>query len=173
MLDKIIVRNAELGDVENLTVLKQQVWISTYAVDGIRTEFSSYVLSAFTPDNIKRILLSNDYLTLVAEQDNHIVGCVEMNLHPENSIAEVKGMPEITVLYVLERFCGMGVGQKLLNTAFDLLKDKGYASAWLSVLYSNERALKFYNKNGFKDVGEIFFEMDGNKYENRVMMRNL
>lgn len=168
-----IIRKAELKDAENLTVLKQQVWIATYAVEGIRTEFSSYVLSAFTTENIKKTMLDSDYVTLVAEIDNHIIGCVEVKLHPEVVIIAVKDLPEITVLYVLERFCGLGIGQKLMNAAFDVVKEKGFTSTWLSVLYSNERALNFYRKNYFEDVDKIYFEMGGNRYENRVMLRNL
>ncbi len=114
--------------------------------------------------------MDSDCITLVAEQDNHLIGCVEIKLHPENTIAEVKDFPEITALYVLERFCGEGMGKELLNATIDILREKGYTSTWLSVLYSNERALKFYYKNGFKDVGRIYFEMDGNKYENRVLL---
>ena len=167
----IAIREAEPRDIENLVVLKQQVWIATYAVGGIRTEFSGYVLSTFVKKNVKSTLLDNDCLTLVAEQNNHLIGCIEIQLHPENAIPEVKGSPEITVVYVLERFCGMGVGQELLEHAFDVLKKKSYTSAWLSVLYSNARALKFYSRNHFKDVGKLYFEMDGNKYENRVLLK--
>lgn len=165
---EMIIRKVELGDVENLTVLKQQVWIATYAVEGIRTELSSYVLSVFTVANQRKLLLDNNVVLFVAEINSHIVGCVEVKLYSGDAIAE--GLPEITVLYVLERFCGRGVGQKLLETAFNLLREKGYTSTWLSVLHTNKKALKFYDKNGFKDIGKIYFEMDGNKYENRVLL---
>lgn len=171
MRNKLVIRKAELKDIENLTVLKQQVWIATYAVEGIRAEFANYVLSAFTTDNVQKLLLDSDTVVLVAEINNHIIGCVEVKLHPEDVIAEVEGVPEITVLYILERFCGNGVGQKLLEAALNLLSEKGYTSTWLSVLHTNERALRFYDKNSFKDVGKIYFEMDGNKYENRVLLR--
>jgi len=77
---EVLIRAAEISDVNNLTVLKQQVWIATYAVEGIRTEFSTYVLSEFTSDKLLETILDKNKILLIAEIDNHLVGCVEVNL---------------------------------------------------------------------------------------------
>ncbi|MDR0659308.1 MAG: GNAT family N-acetyltransferase [Prevotellaceae bacterium] len=156
-MNNLAIRRSEIKDVENLTVLKQRVWIATYAVEGIRTEFSSYVLSPFTTESIRNLLLSQDMISLVAEVGNHIIGCVEIKLYPTTAIPEVMTILEITVLYVLERFCRRGIGQKLLNAACGFLREKQYPSVWLSVLHTNERALSFYRKNCFEDIGKIYF----------------
>lgn len=170
-MDNITIRKATVGDTNNLTVLKQQVWIATYATEGIRTEFSTYVLTTYTPRNVSKQLRSNHVITLVAEYNRHLIGCIEVDLQPNNAPSEVYEFPEITVLYVLERFCGMKVGEKLLIEAMSILRSKGYSQTWLSVLHSNSRALRFYQKHLFTDVGTLYFEMDGNRYENRIMQR--
>ncbi|PKP34906.1 MAG: GNAT family N-acetyltransferase, partial [Bacteroidetes bacterium HGW-Bacteroidetes-15] len=81
-----------------------------------------------------------------------------------------KNFPEISVLYVLERFCGRGIGKLLLNETISSLKNINNKGVWLSVYHKNQKAINFYNKNGFKDIGKIYFEMSGNSYENRIMM---
>jgi len=168
-MNNVIIRKATLNDALNLVVLKQQVWIATYATEGIRTEFSNYVLSEFTPEKIKQSILSSSKITFIAEIDNHIVGCVEIDYSTKCESSLIT-YPEITVLYVLECFCGKGIGKSLLNEAFLELKETGYTGAWLTVYYKNFRAITFYNKIGFKEHGSTFFEMEGNLYENKIMV---
>jgi len=170
---EVLIRAAEISDVNNLTVLKQQVWIATYAVEGIRTEFSTYVLSEFTSDKLLETILDKNKILLIAEIDNHLVGCVEVNLRCDCPVDLVQDQPEIAVLYVLERYTGVGIGLKLLTEALSELKEKDFKAAWLTVYHKNERALKFYTKNNFRIVGITSFEMDGNQYENKVMMVDL
>lgn len=166
---KINIRKAELKDTANLAVLKQQVWIATYATEGIRTEFSDYVLSQFTKEKERELIENPDKLIFVAEIDNHIIACVELALDTKCSIPEITS-PEITVLYVLERFCGKNIGKMLLEKTYIEAKKMNFNSVWLTVYHENERAIKFYKRNKFKELGSTYFEMDGNKYENRIMI---
>jgi hypothetical protein len=55
-MNSINLRLANLDDATNLVVLKQQVWVSTYAIEGIQKEYSVYLLDIFTLENEKAIL---------------------------------------------------------------------------------------------------------------------
>ncbi|MFN8362049.1 MAG: GNAT family N-acetyltransferase [Candidatus Kapaibacterium sp.] len=166
----ITIRLAGILDAANLAVLQQQVWIATYATEGIRDEYSTYVLATFTPDTMRESMLNPDIRTFIAEVDGHVIGCVVIDLQPDAPIEGIAGA-EIDVLYVLERFIGQGVGHALLNYALSECKAKGYDAVWLTVFHENERALRFYQAHHFHDIGHTFFEMDGNQYENRIMLR--
>jgi len=154
-------------------VLKQQVWITTYAVEGIRTEFSNYVLDAFRVENILRTLEDKSRIIIIAEIDNHLVGCVEIALNEKCPVELESDFPEIAVLYVLERFKGRGIGKMLLEESFEHMQSLNYKAAWLTVYHKNLSALEFYQKNQFKTIGSTNFVMDGNKYENKVLLRTL
>jgi ribosomal protein S18 acetylase RimI-like enzyme len=168
-MDSLIFRKATLDDTENLVILKQQVWVSTYAVEGIRKEFSDYLLSTFTTENERKNLKNQQKFTLIAESKGHLIGCAEVDLNPSESIPQVESLPEISIFYVLERFCGKGIGKLLLNETLSTLKDLKHNRVWLSVYHKNQRAINFYNQNGFTDIGKMYFEMSGNSYENRIM----
>lgn len=172
MKKDLVIRQAEPNDVANLTVLLQQVWIATYAEEGIRKEFSSYVLNEFTTEKIQDRLLNDRKICFIAEKDSHLRGCVEVDFNavcPDQSIKS----PEITVLYVLERFKGQRIGRLLLEEVERLLVQRGDISCWLTVYHLNSSAIVFYRKMGFKKVGVTYFEMDGNKYENWIMQKEL
>ncbi len=164
------IREARFEDITNIVVVKQQVWIDTYATEGVRSEFSEYVISEFTVDNEKTLLNSDNMVTLVAESNNHIVGLLQLDYSAKAPVDGVN-YPEITVLYVLSRFCGQGIGIMLLDGAKDILKRSGRRGYWLSVYSGNESAIRFYIREGHTDAGHIFFNMDGNDYENRIMVK--
>jgi len=172
MIANIKIRRATLRDALNLTVLRQQVWIATYATEGIREEFSQYVLSSYTPAKMQLLLESNDRVLLIAEIDDHLVGYVEIAFSNQCPIDPAFG-PEICVLYVLERFLGQGIGYQLLTEAEKTILDQGAKRVWLDSYYENERALSFYERQGFKRVGTSYFEEMKSKYENVVMMKEL
>ncbi len=169
---KIDIRKAELSDAANLAVLKQQVWIATYAEQGIRKEFSDYVLSEFEVDNVRLSISDVNVVTYIAEIDNHSVGCVEIAFNTECPVSSVKA-PEITTLYVLERFLGRGIGKMLLDKATAVLRKMNFNTVWLTVYHLNERAISFYENNGFTEIGKAYFEMNDNRYENKVMLRDI
>ena len=171
-MENINIRKVDLGDALNLAVLKQQVWIATYAVEGIRTEFSDYVLSEFTIENIRKTILNNNKFIYVAEIEQHLIGCLEIAFNVKCPVNTETG-PEIAVLYVLERYTGMGIGKTLLNRALSLCDELKFSSVWLTVYHKNEREINFYLKNSFEDAGSTFFEMGGNKYENKVLIRKI
>jgi len=168
-MSKINIRKVRLSDACNLTVLKQQVWIATYATEGIRLEFSQYVLDAFTVKHSEQAIEDKARSILIAEQDNHLIGCVEIDHQATCPNKSING-PEITVLYVLERFCGQAIGQQLLDAALQHVKAMKEDTCWLTVFHGNERAIRFYEKNAFKRRGATIFEMDGNHYENFIMV---
>ena len=44
---------------------------------------------------------------------------------------------------------------------------------WLSVYIKNNRAIRFYQKNEFKNVGELNFIVNGKEYENIVFQKKI
>ena len=44
---------------------------------------------------------------------------------------------------------------------------------WLWVLASNERAVKFYEKQNYQWIGNASFQMEENNYDNKVMTKKL
>lgn len=63
---EIIIRVAKKSDINSLAVLKQQVWISTYAIEGLTEQFSDYVLSEYSVKNIRKSIIDKNKLTFVA-----------------------------------------------------------------------------------------------------------
>lgn len=59
---------------------------------------------------------------------------------------------ELKSLYLLEKYHGLGLGRKLLETALRYAADSGYERMYLDSLSTSKRALKLYRMAGFKDT---------------------
>ena len=65
----------------------------------------------------------------------------------------MEGYGEIISLYVHPIYQGSGIGSMLLEQAVEYIKESGYNNICLCVFEKNEKAKKFYEKDGFKDSG--------------------
>ena len=68
------VRTGQAGDAVRLAVLAAQVWLHTYATDGISNEIAQYVLSELTVEKFSEHLNEHQTTILVAERDHYLAG---------------------------------------------------------------------------------------------------
>ena len=170
-MKKIKTRRAELADASNLSVLKRQVFISTYATNGIRKDFSEYINTEFTVNNTENAINDKNNIILIAESNGFLVGCAAISLL--SNCPETKdNSPELNILYVFEHFKGKGIGYSLISKAENLVKEKGFPGLWLTGYHLNENAISFYKRQNYKIIGSTYFEMDGKKYENKIMLKS-
>jgi diamine N-acetyltransferase len=60
-------------------------------------------------------------------------------------------------LYLVKEFYGFQLWYDVLQQAIDLSEENGDKGMWLEVWKGNDRALRFYQKQGFETVGETAF----------------
>ena len=157
-----MIRAAELKDCNRLTALSLQVWLDTYAVDGINEEIAAYVLSLFTPEKFEAILADDNYRALVYTEDGCLRGYVLVNLNGRFQ-GEENGF-EIDKLYVQAPFQGRGIGRALLGA----VQEKYGSPFWLYTWVRN-RSIGFYKHYGFKDIGRYDLHFESGVVENRVL----
>lgn len=161
-----MIRKATTNDVINLTALSIQVWLHTYATEGIRTEISNYVIKTFTETYFANLLNHPNYQILVFIKKNHLVGYITVNL--ESCWMDKCNGYEIETLYVQEHFQGKGIGRQLLSA----IQTQYGRVFWLKAWVNNKNAIGFYTHFGFMDIGHTYFELDKELHENRVLVFN-
>lgn len=164
-----VIRQGELADAKNLAALSIQVWLHTYATEGISSAIARYVLSEFTPENFSALLTNPTVSVLVSEVHTSLVGYALLNFGapcPVGSTATV----ELATLYVQEHFAKKGVGSAVLARAESLSRQRASEPLWLSVNAKNQRAIAFYAKHGYSQVGVTQFLLGGESHENHVLV---
>ncbi len=157
-----MIRPAKKQDCINLAALSLDVWLKTYAIDGIRAESSQYALSGFTKDYFEDVLKDSKSRLLVFVDNIYLRGYALVNLEsvfetPENGF-------EIETLYVHGPFQGKGVGKALLMEIMARYGKRFWLYTWV-----HNKSIAFYNKLGFKDIGSYEFKLGDETIENRVL----
>jgi GNAT superfamily N-acetyltransferase len=163
------IRPATVLDVDNLAALAMQVWLHTYAWDGISSTISKYVLSEFCPQRFATLLLEPSTAVFVAEREHNLVGYATVTVGtacPQATHAKA----ELATLYVQEPFIGKGVGVALLFQAEQWAQLRTGTSLWLTVNSRNSRAIAFYAKHGYTRLGTTYFELGEARHENLVLV---
>jgi ribosomal protein S18 acetylase RimI-like enzyme len=76
---------------------------------------------------------------------------------------------EIYRLYVAEAWHGRGVAQPLMRRLIEQALGSGADGVWLGVWEHNPRAIAFYRKSGFVEVGEHTFVLGTDRQRDLVM----
>jgi ribosomal protein S18 acetylase RimI-like enzyme len=80
---------------------------------------------------------------------------------------------EIRRFYVDRPFHGRGIAQALMRAVEETARTLGGRTLWLGVWERNPRAIAFYSKCGFVDVGQHDFILGTEEQTDRVMARAL
>jgi RimJ/RimL family protein N-acetyltransferase len=107
-------------------------------------------------------------ITLLARLDERVVGHLRLFNIP---FARRKGIGELFI-YVHQEFQNLGLGTLMVRKAIALAKERGFHRIGLTVVADNKRAIKVYEKVGFKKEGiarETFYG-DDHRYHDEVEM---
>lgn len=144
-LDHLELRDASVDDAEAVAGVHVASWRSAYehllprsVLDGLsvtgRARWWSRVLAAPRGDHV-----------LVARMDGVLCGFVHVSLGPLDD----PDTGELVTLYVIADAWGTGVGRQLHDAGLNRLADQGCETAGVWMLSTNERARRFYERNGW------------------------
>jgi len=171
LLGSVELRRAVAEDSLCLSVLAMQVFLDTYATEGIRPALAREVLSSYSQASFNEAIATPRSEVVVAEHNGHMVGFAQVTLFACHELAPGDVQAELLRLYVQEPFTGLGVGTKLLAAAENLAIDVGATVMWLTPWVHNHRALAFYARRGYGDFGLTCFTFEGESHENRVLAK--
>jgi ribosomal protein S18 acetylase RimI-like enzyme len=104
---------------------------------------------------------------VVAEQNGQIVGAAWTRIIPAYGHIDDK-TPELAIS-VLPNFRGKGIGNEMMQSLFDVLRERGYKQTSLSVQKDNP-AVRFYERLGYEITGE---KLDSTNHEDFLMIKYL
>ena len=109
----------------------------------------------------------------IAFVDRLPVGYAKLKLHSNSDFIESTDVCQLQKIYVLKDFLSMGIGFELQDSLLKKAKELNFIDVWLSVLNSNERAISFYQKTGFKTIGHHDFQIGKENFEFIAMKKEL
>ena len=164
------LRVAEFADLVPLLDLAQTSFVQAFTEGNKPENVQAYLSQAFTPVQLEKELRNPACTFLLASLEGKLVGYTKLNLAAAQTDVQDPESLEVARLYTVEKVWGMGVGQFLLDAALDFAKEKGKTFVWLGVWEHNARAIRFYEKNGFRAFGSHPFPF-GDEIQTDWLMR--
>lgn len=167
------LRPAKPDDVTAIAALAIQVFLDTYASAGIRPDLAREALRDYGVDAFAPRLREPRRRFLLAERGDALLGFAELSLADEAAPAGSARGAELVRLYVQPAAQRSGLGRQLLRAAEALAADAGLGELWLTAWDGNHRALAFYARQGYADIGATTYRIEGQDYGNRVLARRV
>ncbi len=170
----IKVKKANQSDCEVLALLGRVTYIESHGhfIDN-KIDLTKYVDNAFSFSQTQKDILSFNHVYYIIYVDDLPVGYSKLVLDAEHKDVNLEFNCRLERIYILKEFIPLKIGQKLFDYTEERAKELKRYTMWLSVYIKNNRAIKFYKKNGFVNVGELNFLVNGKTYENIVLEKNI
>ncbi len=176
----VTVRPATIADAERLSAFARRVFDETFGADNTPADMAAYLDSAFTPALQAAELRDPDAAILLAEAEVDaegngrpaIAGYAHLVLRGEAPACVGGPAPaELRRFYVDRALHGRGAAGLLMDAAVATAAAHGARTLWLGVWERNARAIAFYAKRGFADVGAQRFVLGADVQTDRVLAR--
>ena len=139
---KYTIRKADKKDEKRICELFIEMLKTIYNTDDVKGYDEGYLDHYFA---------DKENVILVAESDSKVIGFISVEVHREEH--EYIYLDDFSVS---KNYRGNGIGNSLLKEAEEYGKFVKVTASLLHVEKTNERAFKFYKRNGY----DIFEEQD-------------
>jgi ribosomal protein S18 acetylase RimI-like enzyme len=165
----VTVRPAGPGDAARLTAIGRASFLEAFAgiLDGddilvhCATQHAPAVYESWLAEDRKRLWL--------AEADRRAPVGYAASAPPDLPLPDLSPADiEIKRLYVLHRFHGLKLGWRLMQAALDEAKRTGFRRALVGVYHGNDGAIAFYERIGFRRIGERRFRVGDGWYDDFI-----
>lgn len=167
-----LVRRATPADASALAALGERTFRDTYSADNTIEDMDAHVAATFAAARQLDEIDDPRLTMLVAEGDGELVGyCLVRRGDPPASVP--RPAVEVARLYVAREAHGDGHGRRLLDAAVRLARSEDARAVWLGVWERNRRARAFYERAGFREVGETTYVLGADPQRDLVVQRDL
>ena len=148
------IRRGEARDAAALAELGARTFSDTFLADNDPADIAAFLAETFSAEK--------QAAELADASTGEAPACVA-----------AKTPIEIARLYVARAQLGRGTGEALMARCVEDARKVGHDVVWLGVWERNARAIRFYERWGFRPVGEHVFVVGKDPQNDLVMRRAL
>jgi ribosomal protein S18 acetylase RimI-like enzyme len=165
------IRSANTVDAQNLSVLAEATFRDTFGSMNTAEDMNLHCQSRYGEGIQSAEIADPSVVTLVCEHDGDLIAYAQLRWSDTPSCVESKCAAEIQRLYVAKPWHGVGVAQAMMNACLRELEAREFDVVWLGVWEHNPRAIAFYQKFGFAEVGSHIFPLGTDPQRDIILVR--
>ena len=170
----ITIRNATINDAEVLALLGRTTYVESHGqYIANKTDLFNYNNSFFSVEKLKEDLKDKNNLFSLIYYNMLPVGYIKLVKNSSNKNIKSTNVCKLERLYILNDFVGKKIGSKAMEHIIEKITELKFEELWLAVYYKNNKAINFYKKYGFVNVGNIIFKVENSDFDNYVLSKKL
>ncbi|HEV7507046.1 MAG TPA: GNAT family N-acetyltransferase [Thermoanaerobaculia bacterium] len=169
----IQLRRGEKADAPALAEFAARIFSDTFAADNRPEDMEAHLADRFGVRQQTEELSHPGIITIVAEEGGRLIAYTQIRRIPPPDCVTGEEPVELGRFYVDRPWQGRGLAQRLMATAQDAGRELGGQTFWLCVWERNLRAIAFYEKCGFRDVGAKEYWLGSDQQSDRVMVMDI
>jgi len=156
----IQIRKATADDAQHIALLGRITFTETF-LEYFRDkqDLFEYYEHTFNVPKIRASLMKDSNQYWIAFWNELPIGYAKLKVNSTTEFIETENTSQLQKIYVLKEFFNKKVGKLLMDRLMESFDKSNKNHLWLSVLKSNVRAIKFYYRSDFKQIGEHTFQI--------------
>jgi ribosomal protein S18 acetylase RimI-like enzyme len=167
------IRRATAADATALAELAARTFRDAFGADNRPEDLALHLAAAYGPEQQARELADPAIHTLVAEHAGALVAFAQLRSGSAPPCVTGSDPIELWRFYVTTEWHGSGLAQALMARVIETARRADARTLWLGVWERNPRAISFYRKVGYVDVGAHVFVVGTDPQTDRILVTSL
>lgn len=169
MHESITIKKATVEHIQLIRQIGQLTFYETFHALNSEENMQAYLSTAFTDEKLQGELQHIASQFYLAWQQEEVVGYLKLNVDDAQTEPMGDEALEIERIYVAASHQKYGIGKRFMQLAEQQAREQHKSKIWLGVWEKNEKAIHFYERQGFKKVSEHIFQMGDEAQTDYVM----
>jgi ribosomal protein S18 acetylase RimI-like enzyme len=169
----LAIRKCTMDDLIALRDISYRTYNDTFKDMNTAATMKDYLEKAFSMTKLRAELANTSSEFYFLYVDEQLAGYIKLNESPAQTDINDPQSIEVERIYLSKEFHGKALGSVLMNRAIEIAMEREKTYIWLGVWERNDKAIKFYIRNGFSPVGQHFFIMGEEEQTDFIMRKDL
>lgn len=163
-------RKATPADAKHIAAIGRQSFTDTFLPHfNLEKDCRDYVAKTYSDERVTLSLAKKSNQYFVGTVDGMPAGFVKLKPGSRHSSLAASNVTELQRIYLSAEYIGTGIGQLLLDKVLEACMSEQPITLWLAVYRNNFRAIRFYEKNGFKKAGDHKYTIGSQEFDFDIM----
>jgi len=142
-----------LSEIAGLTI------IESHGRSAKPEDINYFIAQKYNPETFAGELINPKNNYHLAYYQNRLAGFSNIIFNFPYAESKMEDVAKLDRIFILKEFYDLKLGYQLFEFNRNLAREYNQKGIWLYVWKENERAIKFYKKNGFEIIGHFDYKI--------------
>ena len=150
---------ADKSDAYLLSEMAGITFMESHGRSAKLEDINNFITQKYNPETFTAELINSKNNYYLVYYQNRLAGFSNIIYNFPYADSKMEDVAKLERIYILKEFYDLKLGYHLFEFNRNLARENNQKGIWLFVWKENERAIKFYKKNGFKVIGHFDYKI--------------